>query len=72
MTIKNQIMSMSSDMLNNKTTFTIQITEDLGIAVRTKDTLRIAIDGKFNAIDQLAQDAVDAFIAAHAVALGLA
>lgn len=72
MATKNQIISMSADMLNAKTTFTIQITEDLGIAVRVLQTLQIVVDGKFNGIDPLAQAAVDDFVTAHATALGIA
>ena len=71
-TIINRITSMSCDMLAGVTTFTVQVVEDLGIATRTKDTITMSIEGRFNAIDMSAQTAVDEFVRQHAAALGLA
>ena len=67
----NTISRMSTDSLNGVTTFIVTVTEDLGIAMAQRGTFEIRIAEKFEGINQEAQVAVDAFMAEHAVALGL-
>lgn len=66
------INRMSVDMLNGVTTFGVNVTEDLGVAVAQRGTFEIRIEQKFETIGPEAQAAVEAFMAEHAVALGLA
>ena len=66
------INRMSVDMLNGVTTFGVNVTEDLGVAVAQRGTFEIRIEQKFETIGPEAQAAVEAFMAEHTVALGLA
>ena len=68
----NTITRMSVDNLNGVTAFSVTVTEDLGVALASRGTLEIRIAEKFEGINDEAQAAVDAFMAEHAVALGLA
>ena len=68
----NTITRMSVDNLNGVTAFSVTVTEDLGVALASRGTFEIRIPEKFEGINAEAQAAVDAFMAEHATALGLA
>lgn len=68
----NTISRMAVDNLNGVTSFSVTVTEDLGVAIASRGTFEIRINEKFEGINDDAQKAVDAFMAEHATALGLA
>lgn len=72
MATKNTIIRMAVDNLAGVTTFGVSVTEDLGVAVAQRGVFDIRIPEKFEGINAEAQAAVDAFMAEHATALGLA
>jgi len=71
MSFKTRIRSMHSNVLAGQTTVEVEILEDLGVATRIKDRLSIELKGKYTGIDETLIAAVDAYVAEHAVALGL-
>lgn len=66
-----RIISMSADLLNSRTVFTVEVLEDLGIAVRVRDRLNITLQKKFTAIDDATQKEVTDYLMANAAVLGL-
>ncbi len=68
----NTIIRMAVDNLNGVTTFGVSVTEDIGVAIAQRGVFEIRIDAKFEGINAEAQAAVDAFMAEHSAALGLA
>jgi 5-enolpyruvylshikimate-3-phosphate synthase len=68
----NTIVRMAVDNLNGVTTFGVSVTEDIGVAIAQRGVFEIRVEGKFEGINADAQAAVDAFMAEHATALGLA
>lgn len=68
----NTIIRMAVDNLNGVTTFGVSVTEDIGVAIAQRGVFEIRIDAKFEGINAEAQAAVDAFMAEHAAAMGLA
>lgn len=67
-----RITSMSTDLLNARTVFAVDVLEDLGVATRVRDRFTITLEEKFTILDENTQKAVDDYMTAHASALGLA
>lgn len=65
------VKGMQVDMLNDRTIFSVEIIEDIGIATRVRDTLTITLERKFTGIDASAIEALEEFLKAHESALGL-
>lgn len=65
------VKGMQVDMLNDRTIFSVEIIEDIGIATRVRDTLTITLERKFTGIDASAIEALEEFIKTHKSALGL-
>ena len=68
----NTITRMAVDNLNGTTSFTVAVSEDLGVAIAQRGVFEIRLNAKFEGINAEAQAAVDSFLTEHATALGLA
>jgi hypothetical protein len=62
-----KVIALNTDYTTNVTQVTIQLTENVGRIVRVKDTLEIALQGRYDGVSEPMMDALFAELEANGI-----